>query len=234
MNPNVTVTAWSQVDTISISNIPPRSQSTHSHRHTTAIMKLHYIGIVRNQDKPAHEIVCEKELSAYSRFTKNNYGEFMTLFSKTIAERTAPGQRQSVEEQDYTFHALGRSEGICGIIISDHEYPSLVVHQLLSKVVDEFLSKHPRSTWATGTPTLAFPELKEYLAKYQDPQQADSILKIQKELDETKIVLHKTIESVLQRGEKIDDLVAKSDGLSSQSKMFYQQAKKQNSCCVLM
>ena len=65
------------------------------------------------------------------------------------------------------------------------------------------------------------PELKDYLAKYQDPQQADSIMKIQKELDETKIVLHKTIESVLQRGEKIDDLVAKSDGLSSQSKMFY-------------
>jgi hypothetical protein len=63
--------------------------------------------------------------------------------------------------------------------------------------------------------------LKEYLVKYQDPQQADSIMKIQKELDETKIVLHKTIESVLQRGEKIDDLVAKSDGLSAQSKMFY-------------
>lgn len=59
--------------------------------------------------------------------------------------------------------------------------------------------------------------------KYQDPQQADSIMKIQKELDETKIVLHKTIESVLQRGEKIDDLVAKSDGLSAQSKMFYSE-----------
>lgn len=55
----------------------------------------------------------------------------------------------------------------------------------------------------------------------QDPHQADNILKIQKELDETKIVLHKTIESVLQRGEKIDDLVQKSDGLSAQSKMFY-------------
>jgi synaptobrevin family protein YKT6 len=63
--------------------------------------------------------------------------------------------------------------------------------------------------------------LKDYIVKYQDPQQADSIMKIQKELDETKIVLHKTIESVLQRGEKIDDLVAKSDGLSAQSKMFY-------------
>lgn len=88
-------------------------------------------------------------------------------------------------------------------------------------MVDEFLAKHPRSTWANSNSTLSFPELKEYIVKYQDPQQADSIMKIQKELDETKIVLHKTIESVLQRGEKIDDLVAKSDGLSAQSKMFY-------------
>ena len=51
-------------------------------------------------------------------------------------------------------------------------------------------------------------------------------MKIQKELDETKIVLHKTIESVLERGEKIDNLVAKSDGLSAQSKMFYTQVRR--------
>ncbi|PSS12260.1 hypothetical protein M430DRAFT_52590 [Amorphotheca resinae ATCC 22711] len=197
-------------------------------------MKLHYIGIIKNESKPAHELCSEKELSAYSRFTRTNYGEFMTLFSKTVAEQTRPGQRQDVEEQDYTFHAYGRTEGIAGIIISDHDYPSLVAHQLLSKVVDEFLTQHPRSSWADSNPTLAFPELKDYLVKYQDPQQADSIMKIQKELDETKIVLHKTIESVLQRGVKIDELVAKSDGLSAQSKMFYNQAKKQNSCCVLM
>ena len=197
-------------------------------------MKLHYIGILRNENKPAHEIAAEKELSAYSRFTRNNYGEFMTLFAKTVAERTRPGQRQDVEEQDYVFHAYGRSEGVCGILITDAAYPSLVAHQLLSKAVDDFLAKHPRSSWQTGTPTLAVPELKDYLDKYQDPQQADSILKIQKELDETKIVLHKTIESVLQRGEKIDDLVAKSDGLSAQSKMFYKQAKNTNSCCILM
>ncbi|KAL1876340.1 hypothetical protein VTK73DRAFT_9583 [Phialemonium thermophilum] len=197
-------------------------------------MKLHYIGIIRNDTKPAHEIVAEKELSSYSRFTKNNYAEFMTLFAKTVAEATKPGQRQDVEQENFTFHAYGRTEGVCGIIISDQAYPALVAHQLLSKIIDEFLSSHPRTEWATGQPHLEMPQLREYLTKYQDPHQADSILKIQKELDETKIVLHKTIESVLQRGEKIDDLVAKSDGLSAQSKMFYQQAKKQNSCCVVM
>lgn len=123
----------------------------------------------------------------------------------------------------YTFHAYGRTEGVAGIIISDPDYPALVAHQLLSKVIDEFLSKYPRTAFANSAPTLDFPQLKEYIVKYQDPQQADSIMKIQKELDETKIVLHKTIESVLERGEKIDSLVEKSDGLSAQSKMFYKQ-----------
>lgn len=124
----------------------------------------------------------------------------------------------------YTFHAYGRSEGLAGIIISDHEYPALVAHQLLSKLVDEFLSKHPRSIF-TSAPAggVPFPPLKEYIVKYQDPAQADSIMKIQKELDETKITLHKTIESVLERNVKLDDLVNKSEGLSSQSKMFYTQ-----------
>src|ERR1700753_4053403 len=158
----------------------------------------------------------------------------MSLFSKTVAKRPRPGQRQDVEEQSYTFHAYARSEGVAGIIISDHEYPALVAHQLLGKILDEFLSRYPRSSWANTNAEVPFPALKEYITKYQDPQAADSIMKIQKELDETKIVLHKTIESVLQRGEKIDDLVAKSDGLSAQSKMFYTQAKKQNSCCVIM
>jgi synaptobrevin family protein YKT6 len=135
----------------------------------------------------------------------------------------------------YTFHVYGRTEGVAGVIISDKEYPKMVAHQLLSKVVDEFLSKHPRTSFTAAAPnSLSFPELKDYIVKYQDPQQADSIMKIQRELDETKITLHKTIESVLERGEKIDTLVEKSNDLSAQSRMFYGQAKKQNSCCTVM
>jgi synaptobrevin family protein YKT6 len=127
------------------------------------------------------------------------------------------------------FHAFAHpTESICGIVITDIEYPKLVAHSLLKKVVEQFVTKYPRTAYANfteGSPQLQMPELKDYMQKYQDPNQADSILKIQKELDETKIVMKQTIESVLERGEKIDDLVAKSDGLSAQSKMFYTQVR---------
>jgi hypothetical protein len=154
------------------------SPSNQWHRHHTTILKS--IQILRNESKPAVELCAERDLSSYSRFTRTSVGEFMSLFSKTVAERTRPGQRQDVEEQSYTFHAYARSEGVAGIIISDQEYPALVAHQLLGKILDEFLGKYPRSAFSENVPAagLAFPELKDYIVKYQDPQQADSIMKV--------------------------------------------------------
>jgi len=122
---------------------------------------------------------------------------------------------------------------VCGVIISDQEYPSLVAHQILSKILDEFLTEYTVASFQNGQ-KLPFHKLKEYIHKSQDPHPENSKKKIQQALDETKILMRKTIESVLERGEKIDSLVAKSDGLSAQSKMFYTQAKKQNSCCTIM
>jgi len=180
------------------------------------------------------EIATETDLSSFSRFTRGNFAEAMAFASSTVAERTKPGQRQDVEHQTYTVHAYGRTEGICGVLISDHEYPHLVAHQVLSKIVDEFVTKNPVSSYRTSNAKIPFPELKEYIVKYQDPQQADSIMKIQKELDETKIVLHKTIQSVLERGEQMDKLVEQSDRLSMSTKAFAKQAQKQNSCCIVM
>ena len=45
---------------------------------------------------------------------------------------------------------------------------------------------------------------------------------------------HKTIESVLERGEKLNDLVDRSNALSAQSKMFYKTAKKVRSALHLV
>ena len=93
-----------------------------------------------------------------------------------------------------------------------------------------FLFQVPRTVWPEGKEVSGC-HLDDYLKKYQNPVEADPMMKVQNELDETKIVLHNTIEAVLQRGEKLDDLVAKSEGLSMQSKTFYKTAKKTNACC---
>ena len=85
----------------------------------------------------------------------------------------------------------------------------------------------------TSVESAPFPPMEDYLVRYQDPASADKVTKIQNDLDETTQILHKTIDSVLERGVKLDSLVDKSNDLSAQSKMFYKQAKKTNSCCVI-
>lgn len=201
-------------------------------------MKIYYIGILKTTEgAKSIELTSAKDLSDFSFFERNGVAQFMTFFSETIAGRTTPGQRQSVEENKYVGHAYARSEGVAGIIITDKDYPVRPAYTLLNKVLDEYISAHPPSEWKNVTetnPSLEFPELQTYIKKYQDPSQADAIMKVQQELDETKVVLHKTIEGVLERGEKLDSLVDKSEALSSSSKMFYKQAKKTNSCCVIV
>lgn len=199
-------------------------------------MKLYYIGILRTGALPI-ELASARDLSQFSFFERSGVSQFMTFFSETVAQRTPAGQRQSIEEGNYVGHTFSRLEGISCVIISDKEYPVRPAYTLINKIVDDYLQAHPVASWESlqaPDSLCAFPELETYLSRYQDPTQADSLMRVQAELDETKIVLHKTIESVLQRGEKLDSLVDKSEALLSLSRLFYKQAKKTNSCCVIV
>ncbi|CEP09043.1 hypothetical protein [Parasitella parasitica] len=196
-------------------------------------MKLYSILVLRIDDSKARVLASKFDLSSFAFFNRGSCKEFMEFSAITVAERTSAGQRQSVEIENIVGHVYRNQPGIAGAIISDKEYSEDVAFSLLHKILDEFLVKFPADVWRKAD-TLDYPELQGYLQKYQNPQEHDPIMKVQKELDETTEILHKTIESVLQRGEKLDSLVDRSEALSSQSKMFYKTAKKTNSCCVVM
>lgn len=87
-------------------------------------------------------------------------------------------------------HVYVRGDSLAGVLISDHEYPGRVSHTLITKVLDEFASIHPPNSWPSlKEPTCDFPQINTYLAKYQNPREADSLTKMQNDLDETKIIL---------------------------------------------
>ncbi|KAI8817448.1 Longin-like domain-containing protein [Fimicolochytrium jonesii] len=180
-------------------------------------------------------LAMEQDLSTFSFFQRGSIAEFVNFFTKTVVERTAPGQRAKVEENNFLGHVYVRSDGLSGIMVTDSTYPTRTAFSLLNRLVDEFASKFPdKNAWAGMNPTTTagrYLELKDHLVKAKDPESSDPFIRVQKELDETKIVLHKTMESLLQRGEKLDDLVQKSEDLSMASKQFYKTAKKTNSCC---
>lgn len=196
------------------------------------MVRLYSLSVLYKGVNNATVLKASYDLQSFSFFQKASVQEFMTFVSKTMVERTQPASRQSVKEGEYMLQVYVRADNLAGVLISDHEYPNRVAHTLITKILDEFAAKIPPNIWPTSDETsIDFPVLPQYLAKYQNPKEADALTKIQNDLDETKIILHDTIKAVLDRGEKLDDLVAKSDSLSMHSKAFYKTARKTNSCC---
>ena len=174
------------------------------------------------------------DLSSFGFFQRSSVREFLIFTTRTVARKTAVAQRQTVQQDEYFCHAYNR-DGLVGIAFADRDYPVRAGFSVVNKVLDDFEARHPRWRGATAdTFGEDDPELASALSRYQDPLQADKLTKIQADLHETKIILHKTIESVLDRGEKLDNLVDKSNDLSMASQMFYKQARKTNSCCNYM
>jgi len=200
------------------------------------MVKLFSLSVIYKDNSKGIVLKQANDLSSFGFFQKGSVQEFMSFTSQILVERTPSGTRSSVREQDYLCHVYVRSDNLGGVVISDNEYPHRVAHTLLNKILDEFTAKVPRAKWVAGADegSIGFNELHDYLVKYQNPKHADAMTKIQEDLDETKIILHNTIQAVLERGEKLDDLVAKSEDLSFQSKAFYKTAKKTNSCCKVL
>lgn len=101
------------------------------------------------------------------------------------------------------------------VIITDQEYPLRPAFSLLTKILDEHASLAATLPVPSTLPGGSNPSqsaqgglapaqkgkleatLQQYLTKWQDPKQADTILKVQKELDETKVVL---VSGAVRRG----------------------------------
>uniref|UniRef100_A0A6T5VLC8 V-SNARE coiled-coil homology domain-containing protein n=1 Tax=Leptocylindrus aporus TaxID=1398097 RepID=A0A6T5VLC8_9STRA len=200
-------------------------------------MKVVGLSILRtgpSLDEPL-PLAVANDLSSFGYFQRQGVSEMLTFFSKTFSKRTQPGQRQSVTHESYIVHCYVRGDGLAGTVTSDLEYPARVAFVMLTQMLDDFVQQFGDS-WKRETrpESMTFPKMEEYLEKFQNPAEADKLSKIQKDLDETTEILHQTIDSVLERGVKLDALVERSDDLSRQSKMFYKQAKKTNSCCIIM
>lgn len=157
----------------------------------------------------------------------------MNFACRTVSERTKAGFRQTVGLKDIKFvcHAHVRTNGMCGLVVADEEYPVRVAFSLITDILSKYEKYKPN--WdVIATDLKESPKfMQDALQKYQNPKEADKMLKIQKTVDDIKNIMHKNIDDILARGETLDTLMEKSEDLSSTSVAFFKTAKRQNQCC---
>ncbi|KAJ1557159.1 palmitoyltransferase, partial [Nowakowskiella sp. JEL0078] len=184
-------------------------------------MKVLCIAILEQTRGDAVIRAIDYELSSISFFLRGTVQEGLRFLATTVVTRTQPGSRSKIEQDPNVGHVFVRHDGLAGVVVADAEYPTRAAQSVIGRALEDFEQKFPRNRWQTLTAestSAVYPELKLHLSKIQDPSSADPFLRVQRELDETKIVMHKTLDSLLARGEKLDDLVDRSNQLSTQSK----------------
>eukprot|EP01116_Phalansterium_solitarium_P011096 TRINITY_DN26705_c0_g1_i1.p1 TRINITY_DN26705_c0_g1~~TRINITY_DN26705_c0_g1_i1.p1 ORF type:complete len:199 (+),score=15.32 TRINITY_DN26705_c0_g1_i1:127-723(+) len=175
------------------------------------------------------------ELSSFSYFQRGSVKEVASFVSREVLTRTAPGGRNSVAHLEHICHAYVSPQKFAGAVISDSEYPARVAYSLIAKALEEFSRVYSANAESyTADTNLSLEKLEPLLISYQKPTEVDSVSKIQKDLDETKDILVKSIDQLLARGEKLDTLLDKSSDLSFQSKAFMKNSEKLNSCCIIL
>jgi len=127
--------------------------------------------------------------------------------------------------------------GLSVAIIADEEYPSKVIMQISREIMNVFLTAHKEEELKAITKDVnwTIPELDGKIKKYQDPKEADKLLKLQTNLEEVTTIMNKNLDDLLKRGETLDDLMKKSKDVSSVSYNFYKKARESNKrCCSLV
>jgi synaptobrevin family protein YKT6 len=109
------------------------------------------------------------------------------------------------------------------IALTDEEYPSTVILEFVHEI-----------DIAYGDNINNDEVLQNIWTKYQDPIQISKLLQVKEELEKTKKVMLESVDKILERGDKIEDLIIKTDQLECSSHAFKIKAKQLNSCCNIL
>lgn len=155
------------------------------------------------------------ELGQFSFFTRGKVKETLLFISQELAERLETYEFQEYthelnDEKTYRLFSLVHNDNAY-IACADDEYPGIVALKLLQE------ARHGG--------------LERLLEEYRDPASKHTLLQIQNEVEETKGALSKTLMAVLERNDKLEDLVTKSEHLCYETKLLFKSAKKKNRCC---
>ena len=72
-------------------------------------MKIYSISVILAPPGGSAVILSNaSDLSSFSFYQRGSVGEFLTFMSKTVAERTPQGQRQTVQEHNHVAHVYNR------------------------------------------------------------------------------------------------------------------------------
>jgi synaptobrevin family protein YKT6 len=104
----------------------------------------------------------------------------MQFTSGVLADRAQVPSHQTITEQEYRLRCYVRPDSLTGVCVTDQEYEDRVSFTMLAKILDEFALAVPAHLWPTlDEKSCNFNRLPELLIKWQNPREADALMRVQ-------------------------------------------------------
>nr|CCA21993.1 vesicleassociated membrane protein putative [Albugo laibachii Nc14] len=153
-------------------------------------------------------------------------GNFPTITRVLLAKISPNDGRMSYVYDSHTFHYIVDNQ-ITYLCMADAQFKLRVSFLFLEELKSRFLAKYGDR----GTTAIAFAmneefqhDMRRLMDFYNENPEADSVTRVQRQIDDVKEVMVENIEKVLDRGEKFELLVDRTDKLNRQSVKFEHSA----------
>ncbi|XP_076901802.1 putative vesicle-associated membrane protein 726 [Bidens hawaiensis] len=165
-------------------------------------------------------------LVEYTEFT----GNFQSVAAQCLQKLPTTNNRFTYNCDGHTFNYLVE-QGFTYCVVAVESVGRELPIGFLERIKDDFYNKYGAGKGKTGGAKSLNkdfgPKLKEHM-RYcvSHPEEISKIAKVHAQVSEVKGVMMENIEKVLDRGEKIELLVDKSDNLRTQAQDFKKQGTK--------
>ncbi|EFJ39880.1 hypothetical protein VOLCADRAFT_70298 [Volvox carteri f. nagariensis] len=169
-----------------------------------------------------------RETSVLAEYTPYS-GNFNTVAIECLQKLTNPESKFTIACDRHTFNFLVHN-GYTFCVVADEAYGRQIPFAFLERVRDEFESRYAdkaRTAAAHSMDRTFGPRLKTHMEYCMEhPEEISKIAAVQKKVNEVKDVMVENIEKVLERGEKIELLVDKTDDLRNQVRDFQRKGRQ--------
>jgi synaptobrevin homolog YKT6 len=137
------------------------------HRQYLLLIDLLFNLFFFTADKDPTLLGMAADLSTFGYFQRGSVKEMITFVGRTVAKRTQPGQRQTVQQDDFFCHVYNR-DSLVGVAFVDKDYPVRSAFCVVNKILDDFSAVNGNRWKSTVEDSQdATPVLEPALAKYQ-------------------------------------------------------------------
>ncbi|KAL6750848.1 R-SNARE protein, VAMP71-family [Haematococcus lacustris] len=180
---------------------------------------------MRQQPKLLYAVVARGTVTLAEH---SNVAGNANLIAVRILEKLGPEDtRVSYSQERHMFHVLVQ-DGLTCMVMAEESSGRRIPFAFLDDIRARFYASYgnAREALAYEYSTDFGPVLAERMAFFGNDPAADTITRVKGELLEVKNIMIENIEKVLERGEKLDLLVDKTDNLQETAFTFRREARR--------